>query len=255
MVLPPFFFGRPFKRNSCLFFSAVFFDQTVGMAVACSNQGESNWFRDHRSMAEKPRCQVAWTGERWVDEWMSEIFMAFFPWWTTETPSCLQTYIDDEGVDYRDSTCHPITSSEDFGDTEIHTPINILEYVWIPQYPWISLNLNSQITFLGGWSKFYYSKHLRYGSIWNIDVLYQVDCGQVRRGTKDPCAPGFLSVGVSKNRGNLGQSLSPFLLFTPKVPKRRRKVFMKLTCSSPEAFYSWVLWKMFKGKDPFEWTC
>eukprot|EP00434_Breviolum_minutum_P015746 symbB.v1.2.013875.t1/scaffold991.1/size149480/10 len=44
----------------------------------------------------------------------------------------------------------------------------------------------------------------------------QVDCGQVRRGTKDPCAPGFLSVGVSKNRGNLGQSLSPFLLFTPK---------------------------------------
>ena len=143
------FLGRPFKRNCCRFYSAVFFDQTVGMAVAYSNQGESNWFRDHRSLAEKPRCQVAWTGERWVDEWMSEIFMAFFPWWTTETPSCLFTYIDDEGVDYRGSTCHPITSSEDFGDTEIHTPKAILEYVWIPQYPWISLNLNSQLTFLG----------------------------------------------------------------------------------------------------------
>lgn len=152
-VCSPPFFGRPFKGNCCLFFSAVFFDQTVGMAVACSNQGESNWFRDHRSLAEKPRCQVAWTGERWVDEWMSgwmdEVFMAFFPWWTTELQRCL--YINGDGVDYRGSTCHtchPITSEEDFGDTEIHTPKTILEYVWIPQYPRTSLNLNSPITFL-----------------------------------------------------------------------------------------------------------
>ena len=58
--------------------------------------------------------------------------------------------------------------------------------------------------------------------MWIIDLLYQVDCGQVRRGAKDPCVPGFLSVGVSKNRGNLGQSLSPFLLFTPKVPQKTK---------------------------------
>ena len=78
------FFGRPFKGNCCRFFSAVFFDQTVGMAVACSNQGESNWFRDHRSLAEKPWCQVAWTGERWVDEWNLHGIFSMVNRWNTK---------------------------------------------------------------------------------------------------------------------------------------------------------------------------
>lgn len=44
----------------------------------------------------------------------------------------------------------------------------------------------------------------------------QVDCGQIQRAKVDPSVVGFLPVGVSKQRGKLGQMVSPFMLFTPK---------------------------------------
>ena len=44
----------------------------------------------------------------------------------------------------------------------------------------------------------------------------QVDCGQIQRAKADPSVVGFLPVGVSKQRGRLGQMVSPFMLFTPK---------------------------------------
>ena len=42
-----------------------------------------------------------------------------------------------------------------------------------------------------------------------------MECGRTRRGQRDPKASGFLSVGVSKQKGPLGPLLSPFLLPTP----------------------------------------
>jgi len=43
-----------------------------------------------------------------------------------------------------------------------------------------------------------------------------VDCGRIQRARADPRRPGFLPVGVSKQRGKLGQALSPFHLTVPE---------------------------------------
>lgn len=187
----------------------------------------------------KLRGQVS---DEWMSGWMDEVFMAFFPWWTTEPPSCLN--IDDEGVDYRH-----------FGDAEIHTPKTILEYIechkihefphhYIDEFP---LNLNSQITFLGAGPN---SIILTFtvicglpGGLWTSPTWHQrsVRAGlSVRWRQQKSWKPGTVAFAIPT-------------LHT-QGPKRR-KVFMKLTRSFPEAFCSWVLWKMFKGKDPFEWTC
>ena len=67
-----------------------------------------------------------------MDEWMDDEngWMAFFDGEALNYQGvyiyCI--YINDDGVDYRDSTCHPIR------DTEIHTPKTILEDLE-SQYP------------------------------------------------------------------------------------------------------------------------
>ena len=74
-----------------------------------------------------PSCEDR-SGDEWMNGWIMKMFMAYFDGEALNYQGvyiycvsvCIYIYINDDGVDYRDSTCHPIR------DTEIHTPKTIL---------------------------------------------------------------------------------------------------------------------------------